>query len=188
MNLFRLSVNALIVFCIAGISHADDSSTGKMFHHELGFGINPLLGFAGNTSGGDLYTDFSGSLAISVSASYKYAVLRHLQVGTVSSLSYLKASSSSTTLLQVLAGPTLNIPFSSDWLVNSLYISTYGGFVVADTNASSSHTYGALEGTIGYRLGLLDHFSWSPSIGAYKILDGSKFLFFVRPIAFSILF
>lgn len=179
----------LVVFYFilsATVLFAEESS-GRAPRHELGFGVAPLLGFAGSTTGGDLYTDLSGTLAISVSASYKYAILRHLQFGTSSTLGYIKTSvlgsTASATTVQVLAGPTLNIPFSSDWLYNSMYISTYGGFVDA-----ASQTYGALEGTVGYRLGLAEHFCWSPSLGAYKVLNGSKFLFFVRPISFSILF
>lgn len=191
MNLSKLITFILTaIFLTSQLARAEE--TVKTPRHEIGLGVNPLLGFAGSTTGGDLYTDLSGTLAVSVSVTYKYALFKFLQVGIDPSLGYYKQTTagiaSSITAFQLVGGPTFNIPFGDDWLFNSLFVSTYGGFVLLDTAGGSSRTKGALEGTIGYRIGLTDHFVWRPNIGTFKILDGSKFLFFARPINFSILF
>jgi hypothetical protein len=168
------------------------ASESEPSHHELILGVNPYLGFGGRTTGGNLFTDLSDTFVFSIAADYNYAFLPMLQLGITTSYSHAATGSSAKVdFWQVMAGPTFNLPLSSEWVYNSLFLSLKGGLLISSASVSSlsgSSTDVLLSGEFGYRFKLMEHVTWSPALGSLKVLNGSKFIFIARPLAFSFVF
>jgi len=187
----RILSLAVLAVCLTTVSAFGEdtlttSSTGIENRHEVVLGTAPV-NFGSKTTGAELYTDFS-HVIVGISGNYNYALNNCFQLGTDVTFGLADSSGSSTTIVSLQAGPTLNIPFSSDWLYNSVFITAMGGVQIVDTSAASASTDAIISGEVGYRFRIVDHVTWHPAIGTRKILNGSKFEFAIRPVSFSIIF
>ena len=141
--------------------------------HELVFGPSPaLLGDTGGQATFNQGTTLSGALA------YHFTMTPQIQFGMNFAIAHVSGGfGTGSTAFQILAGPTLNFP----GLYDSFFVSGMFGAVDGGT------TDLALTGELGYRLRMVEHVTWRPSAGLYKVLDGSSVLIVIRPFAFSVI-
>lgn len=180
----RPTTNILIVIALLFTLNAiaeDDLDPDYTSRHEIVLGTSGLLGFAGQTTG-SLGT-FNSGTSIGGSIAYNFAIFSFFQMGINSSIYYLESGTANTTVIQLMGGPTFNIPVTSAAIYNAFYVMVHAGLLKALNN-----TEFGMEGELGFRLRLVDHVALRPGFGAFKVMDGSNFIFTARPLQFAVLF
>ena len=165
----------------------EKNASSNVSKHEIILGSAPLFGLAGQTTGAS--ATFNDGTSLGASVGYNYSLIPMLQIGTNSNVLHISSSGISITTLQLAVGPTINFSMGerSEELYNTMFVTIQGGLHYVK-GASSSTTDGLITGEVGYRIRMMDHVIYRPSLGTHKVLDGSKALIIVRPVQFSVVF
>lgn len=165
-----MKLSILFVMCLFSLVmpplHAEET------HHEI-----VLSGVSGDFSFG------GGTTRIGVSADYHYSLIPEtLQFGIQSAITYAQSATSSSTIVTMLAGPTLNFPMTE--MRNAFFLAGGVGFVFAESSTTSIMNL-AFAFTLGKRIQILENLTYRPSFAITKV-SGASALFVLSLLSFSL--